>query len=306
MRRVRSRRPRRPTLAVAKLDPDGVSFAAVLNALLSDTRANLLSNPSVLTLDNEEATVVAGDKIPFRTGSFTTTTDGASNPFQTINRENVGVTLTVTPHIHEEGSIRMVVSVKAGNVVDAAVGAGSFADVVTSERELTSTILVQDRQIILLGGLIQDDYRDVAKRVPLLGNVPVLGRAFRSDTQTLTKRYLLMFLKPTIFRTADEAERLARERYNGIYRLQRETEVPMPEALGRRFRGRGLGASLARRDGECSAFSHGRHGTLLICSSAARLKNASGRCVRTARVSAPGTVPALFRMPPPRRRAWTR
>lgn len=228
-----------PTLAVAKLDPDGVSFAAVLNALLSDTRANLLSNPSVLTLDNEEASVVAGDKIPFRTGSFTTTTDGASNPFQTINRENVGVTLTVTPHIHEEGSIRMVVSVKAGNVVDAAVGVGSFADVVTSERELTSTILVQDRQIILLGGLIQDDYRDSSKRVPLLGSVPVLGRAFRSDTQTLTKRYLLMFLKPTIFRTVDEAERLAHDRYKGIYRLQRETEAPMPEALDGVFEGEG-------------------------------------------------------------------
>ena len=226
-----------PTLAVAKLDPDGVSFAAVLNALLSDTRANLLSNPSVLTLDNEEATVVAGEKIPFRTGSFTTTTDGASNPFQTINRENVGVTLTVTPHIHEEGSIRMAVEVKAGNVVEAAVGAGSFADVVTSERELTSTILVQDRQIILLGGLIQDDYRDVSKRVPLLGNVPVLGRAFRSDTETLIKRYLLMFLKPTIFRTADEAERLARDRYNGIYRLQGTTEDAVPRELDDVFEG---------------------------------------------------------------------
>ena len=226
-----------PTLAVAKLDPDGVSFSAVLNALLSDTRANLLSNPSVLTLDNEEATVVAGEKIPFRTGSFTTTTDGASNPFQTINRENVGVTLTVTPHIHEEGSIRMMVALTAGNVVDAAVGAGSFADVVTSERELTSTILVQDRQIILLGGLIQDDYRDVSKRVPLLGNVPVLGRAFRSDTETLTKRYLLMFLKPTIFRTAGEAERLARDRYKGIYRLQGETGNAMPADVGGVFEG---------------------------------------------------------------------
>ncbi len=226
-----------PTLAVAKLDPDGVSFAAVLNALLSDTRANLLSNPSVLTLDNEEATVVAGEKIPFRTGSFTTTTDGASNPFQTINRENVGVTLTVTPHIHEEGSIRMMVDLEAGNVVDAAVGAGSFADVVTSDRGLTSTILVQDRQIILLGGLIQDDYRDVSRRVPLLGNVPLLGRAFRSDTETLTKRYLLMFLKPTIFRTADEAERLARDRYNGIYRLHGETGNAMPADVGGVFEG---------------------------------------------------------------------
>ena len=220
-----------PTMAIAKLDPDGVSFGAVINALLSDTRANLLSNPSVLTLDNEEATMVAGEKIPFRTGSFTTTNDGASNPFQTINRENVGVTLTVTPHVHEEGSIRMEVELKAGNVVDAAVGASSFADVVTNERELTNTILVDDRQIILLGGLIQDDYRDVTKRVPLLGSIPILGRAFRSDTETLTKRYLMMFLKPTIFRTGADAERLARGRYGGVYRLQGEADVYMPSAV---------------------------------------------------------------------------
>ena len=218
-------------MAVAKLDPDGVSFGAVINALLSDTRANLLSNPSVLTLDNEEATVVAGEKIPFRTGSFTTTTDGASNPFQTINRENVGVTLTVTPHVHDDASIRMVVVLEAGNVVDAAVGAGSFADVVTNERKLESTILVEDRQIILLGGLIQDDYRDVTKRVPLLGNIPLLGRAFRSDTETLIKRYLLMFLKPTVFRTGEEAELLARERYNGVYRLQGAGESRMARDL---------------------------------------------------------------------------
>ena len=230
-----------PTMAIAKLDPDGVSFGAVINALLSDTRANLLSNPSVLTLDNEEATVVAGEKIPFRTGSFTTTTDGASNPFQTINRENVGVTLKVTPHIHDEGSVRMELELKAGNVVDAAVGAGSFADVVTSERELTSTILAQDRQIIPLGGLIQDDYRDVTKRVPLLGDVPVLGRAFRSDTETLTKRYLLMFLKPTILRTAEDAARLARNRYEGIYRLRGTSDASIPEDLDDVFRARGPG-----------------------------------------------------------------
>ena len=218
-----------------------MSFGAVINALLSDTRANLLSNPSVLTLDNEEATVVAGEKIPFRTGSFTTTTDGASNPFQTINRENVGVTLKVTPHIHDEGSVRMELELKAGNVVDAAVGAGSFADVVTSERELTSTILAQDRQIIPLGGLIQDDYRDVTKRVPLLGDVPVLGRAFRSDTETLTKRYLLMFLKPTILRTAEDAARLARNRYEGIYRLRGTSDASIPEDLDDVFRARGPG-----------------------------------------------------------------
>ena len=141
------------------------------------------------------------------------------------------MTLKVTPHIHDEGSVRMVLELKAGNVVDAAVGAGSFADVVTSERELTSTILAQDRQIIPLGGLIQDDYRDVTKRVPLLGDVPVLGRAFRSDTETLTKRYLLMFLKPTILRAAEDAERLARNRYDGVYRLRGGSQTSMPESL---------------------------------------------------------------------------
>ncbi len=215
-----------PTLAVARLDPDGISFGAVINALLTDTRANLLSTPSVLTLDNEEATQIAGQRIPFRTGSFTTTTDGSSNPFQTINRENVGVELKVTPHIHEDSSIRMVVSLKVGSVVESAgIGTAGFADVVTSERSLESTVLAEDRQIILLGGLVQDDYREVSKKVPLLGSIPFVGRAFRSNRETLKKGYLLMFLRPTIFLSGDEAERVAEERFQGIYRLQGESEA---------------------------------------------------------------------------------
>ena len=224
-----------PTLAVAKLNKEGVSFGAVVNALLTDTRANLLSTPSVLTLDNEEASQVAGQQIPFRTGSFTTTTDGASNPFQTINRENVGVELTVTPHIHADRSIRMSVSLSVGNVVDAAggglgVGAAGFADVVTNERKLETTILADDRQIILLGGLIQDDFRDVGKRVPLVSRIPVLGHAFRSQSQTLVKRQLLMFLRPTIMLSGDEAAQTALERYDGIYRLKGETDANIPPA----------------------------------------------------------------------------
>ena len=220
-----------PTLAVARLDPDGVSFGAIVQALASDTRANLLSTPSVLTLDNEEAEVQAGEKIPFRTGSFTTTSDGANNPFQTIERENVGITLKVTPHIHEDDSIRMEVSLQAGNVVDAAVGAAGYADVVTNERNLESTILAEDRQIIVLGGLIQDDYRDSSQKVPLLGDIPLIGRAFRSERETLVKRHLLMFLKPTIFRTGDDAALAARKRYEGIYSVQGnpDAKVPPPE-----------------------------------------------------------------------------
>ena len=218
-----------PTIAFAQLKRGGLSIGAIVSALSTDARANLLSTPSVLTLDNEEASNVSGQQIPFRTGSFTTTTDGASNPFQTINRENVGVELKVTPHIHENTSIRMSIYLEVGNVVESTetagirVGSGGFADVVTAKRTLDTTILAEDRQIILLGGLIQDDNRDVIRKVPLLGNIPIVGRAFRSRRETLVKRCLLIFLRPTVIFTGDEAEEMARYRYDGIYRLQGES-----------------------------------------------------------------------------------
>lgn len=219
-----------PTLAVARSVPDGISFGAILQAIATDTRANLLSTPSVMTLDNEEAEMQAAEQIPFRTGSFTTTTDGASNPFQTISREPVGITLTVTPHVHDEGAIRMDVSLKAGNVVDRAIGGAAFADVVTNERNLDTTILVEDQQIVLLGGLIQDDYRDVGQKVPLLGDIPGIGRAFRSDRRTLVKRHLLMFLKAEIQRSGSDAELSARRRYQGIYQLRHREDIAVPPA----------------------------------------------------------------------------
>ena len=205
-----------PTLAALKLDRDGISFGAIVNALETDGRADLLSTPSVLTLDNQEATNVAGQKIPFRTGSFTTTTDGASNPFQTINRETVGVELRVTPHIHEDSSIRMIIALTVGNVAPRLADQG-FADVVTNERTLETTVLAEDRQIILLGGLIKDDDLRQTRKVPLLGDIPLLGRAFRSTRDTKTKRYLLMFLRPTILLSGEAAQVLAGERYEGIY-----------------------------------------------------------------------------------------
>ena len=219
-----------PTIAFAKLKPGGLSIGAIVSALSNNTRANLLSTPSILTLDNEEAKNLSGQQIPFRTGSFTTTTDGASNPFQTINRENVGVELKVTPHIHENNSIRMSIYLEVGNVVETAetsgigVGNSGFADVVTNKRSLETTILADDQQIILLGGLIQDDNRDVQRKVPLLGSVPILGRAFRYRRETLVKRCLLVFLRPTVIFTGEEAEQMARFRYDGIYRLQGESE----------------------------------------------------------------------------------
>lgn len=204
-----------PTLAALKLDRDGISFGAIINALETDGRADLLSTPSVLTLDNQEASNSAGQKIPFRTGSFTTTTDGASNPFQTIERDTVGVEFSVTPHVHEDSSIRMTISLTVGAVAPAP--GGQFADVVTNERSLDTTVLAEDRQIILLGGLIKDDKLRSTSKVPLLGDIPLVGRAFRSTKDTKTKRYLLMFLRPTILLSGEDAQLLAGERYEGIY-----------------------------------------------------------------------------------------
>lgn len=220
-----------PTIALAKLDSDGISFGAVLTAILTDTRANLLSTPSVLTLDNEEAEYFSGQQVPFRTGSFTTTTDGSRNPFQTINREQVGVTLTVTPHVHEDLSMRLALDLNVGNVIDSDESSVNAADLLTSERKLKTTVLADDRQIILLGGLIQDDYRDVKRKVPLLGDVPLLGRAFRSQRETLIKRHLLMFLRPTVLLSGAEALGEAKRRYQGIYRLHGSSATPVTESL---------------------------------------------------------------------------
>ena len=207
-----------PTLAALKLDRDGISFGAIINALETDGRADLLSTPSVLTLDNQEAVHTAGQNIPFRTGSFTTTTDGASNPFQTIDRDTVGVELRVTPHIHDDSSIRMAIFLNVGAIAPT-VGQ-NVADIVTNERELETTVLAEDRQIILLGGLIKDDEITSINKVPLLGDIPLVGRAFRSTNQTRAKRYLLMFLRPTILRSGEAAQIAARERYQSIYSVQ--------------------------------------------------------------------------------------
>ena len=229
-----------PTLAVAKLDRDGISFGAVITAMMSDTRANLLSTPSVLTLDNAEAEYFSGQQVPFIAGSFTTATDGSRNPFRTIQREQVGVTLNVTPHVHEDLSIRMAIELNVGNVVNSAETGPTFQDVVTAERKLTTTVLADDRQIILLGGLIQDDYRDIRRKVPLLGDIPVLGRAFRSQRKTLVKSHLLMFLRPTVLLSGEEAEATALRRYEGIYRLRDQPGASVSEDLNNMFEGKML------------------------------------------------------------------
>ena len=227
-----------PTVAVAKLDGDGVSFGAVVNALATNVAADLLSAPSVLTLDNHEAKNLVGQNVPFRSGSFTTTTDGASNPFNTVERQDIGITLTVTPHIHDGSAVRLEVHLTVENLVESGVGGGTVvnaADLITQKREIQTTVLADDQQTIALGGLIQDDIRATNKKVPLLGDIPGLGRLFRSQRDTRDKRNLLIFLRPTVLSSKDEVQVTTGRLYNRIYEVQieqRPESVPPPSPDG--------------------------------------------------------------------------
>lgn len=226
-----------PTLAAAKIDINGLSFGAVIRALATSSDANLLSTPSILTLDNQEAKIVVGNQVPFRTGSFATTGDGAENPFTTIQREDVGLQLTVTPHIHDGTSVRLEVAQEITNVIPTPVSSEGFSDVVTSKRSIETTILAEDRQTIVLGGLIQDDINDARKKVPLLGDIPGLGFLFRSTSKSRTKLNLLVFLRPSVIRDKQAADQATNRKYQDIWEVEIRSggEDLAPEEL---FRGR--------------------------------------------------------------------
>lgn len=216
-----------PTLAGAKINTEGVSFGAVVNAIANNSDANLLSTPSILTLDNQEAKILVGREVPFRTGSFSTTGDGTSNPFTTVNRQDVGVELVVTPHVFENNDVRMEISQNITNVLNTTVGGTAFADVVTSKRTIETTVLAADGQTIVLGGLIQDDINNTNNRVPVLGKIPLLGALFRSTSKERTKTNLLVFLRPTILQSTENSTQLSLDRYQQIWELdQRKNSQP--------------------------------------------------------------------------------
>lgn len=194
-------------------------YGMVLNALNNTSGANLLSVPSVITLDNEEANIVVGQNVPFITGSTTTGTGGTVNPFTTIQRQDVGITLKVIPHIGDGDTIRLEVVQEVSNVVPSAQGINS-SDLITNKRMIKTTILADDGQTITLGGLIQDDSKQSLSQVPGLGRLPVVGSLFRSKSNTVNKRNLLVFLQPTILRDSRNIANLSQQRYDQIRMLQ--------------------------------------------------------------------------------------
>ena len=195
-----------------------LNLGMLVRALESDADANILSTPNLLTMDNEEAKIVVGQNVPFLTGSYaqatSTTTSSAVTPFQTIERKDVGITLKVKPQVAEGGTVKLKIFQEVSSVQDTTNAAG----IITNKRSIESTVLVNDGEIIVLGGLISDDVKSAADKVPFFGDIPLLGNLFRYDTRHRVKTNLMVFLRPYVLRTDDNAvsRTLTGDRYDYI------------------------------------------------------------------------------------------
>lgn len=200
-------------LGFGRFNSGKTDFIGLLNAIQGDSRANVLSRPTIMTLDNQEAEIIVGQTVPFRTGSYTSTGDNSSvtNPFTTIKRENVGITLKVKPQINEGDAVKLEIEQKVDSVVPSPVGA---ADLTTNTRSIKTSVLVDDGGTIVLGGLIKDDVAESVQKVPLLGDIPFIGALFRNKSSAKVKTNLMVFLKPTIVRDAAVAARMTSGKYD--------------------------------------------------------------------------------------------
>ncbi|MDZ7748686.1 MAG: type II secretion system secretin GspD [Halofilum sp. (in: g-proteobacteria)] len=198
-----------------------IEFGALLRVLSSDADTNILSTPSLVTLDNEEAEIVVGQNVPFVTGQFTSDQAGADarSPFQTIERRDVGLTLQVKPQINEGDTIKLEIEQEVSNIAQSVQGA---SDLITNTRELRTTVLVDDGQTLVLGGLIDDQVRTRTEKVPLLGDIPLLGRLFRYDSTSTDKRNLMIFLHPRILHDRALANSYTGEKYSYMRNAQLE------------------------------------------------------------------------------------
>jgi general secretion pathway protein D len=219
--------------------PAGINFGAVrniagtyvlgflANLLQTSGSGNILSTPNLLTLDNEEAKIVIGQNVPFVTGQYTNTnsgTNGSVNPFQTIERKDVGLTLRVKPQISENGTVKLQIFQEVSSVDPASVN--SVSGLITNKRSIESSVLVDDGAIVVLGGLLSDEYSGNQQKVPVLGDVPVFGNLFKSETRTRTKKNLMVFLRPVVIRDAVQSDMLSLDRYDLMRGKQEGAQPP--------------------------------------------------------------------------------
>jgi general secretion pathway protein D len=213
--------PEGMTLGIGRFNSDTFNFGVLLRALQGDGSTNVLSTPSLLTLDNQEAEIVVGQNVPFLTGSFSTVSGGTTptNPFQTIQRQDVGLTLKVKPQINEGNTIKLDVEQKVDSL---AAGVRGAADLVTNTRSIKTTVLVDNGEVVVLGGLLKDDLQETEQKVPGLGDLPLLGGLFRYKSTTKEKTNLMVFLHPVIMRDEALLARVSGEKYSFMRAKQLE------------------------------------------------------------------------------------
>ncbi len=206
------------------------ALAAIARFLQTQTNSNIVSTPNLITLDNEEAKIIVGSNVPFITGQFTNTGVATTSPFQTIERKDVGITLRIKPQVGEGGTVRMVIFQEASSISQDVAPGTSNAGPSTNKRSIESTVVVDDGAVLVLGGLIEDRFTDQKSKVPLLGDLPVVGALFRSESRTRKRTNLMVFLRPVVLRDADSATKLSLDRYDIIRARQQETQ-PAPSLL---------------------------------------------------------------------------
>lgn len=216
------------TVGAGQRNESGVSWGILLQALSTSAAANLLSTPSIITLDNQESEIIVGQNVPFRTGQSAVTGDGLTNPFTTIERRDIGLTLKVTPTISADGLVRLVVEQTTESVADSIEDA---SDIVTNKREIKTTVLADDGETIVLGGLTREDYQVNKSKVPLLGDIPFIGRLFSSESERRIKRNLLVFLRPKILLGKTEAVAATSEKFNKLWEVNLDirNKLGLPE-----------------------------------------------------------------------------
>ncbi len=209
------------TIGGGRNNSSGTNFAAILRALSADGDTNVVSMPSVITLDNEEAQIKVAQEVPFLTGSYTTNAagGGAGNPFQTIERKEVGNILKITPQITDENTILLKIEQEASGIA-AAASQVSTTDLVTNKRTISTRVLIDDGGMIVLGGLIEDRLTESESRVPGLGSIPIIGNLFKVRNTKKTKTNLMVFIRPRVIRTPEQAAIETNAKYNYLRNLQ--------------------------------------------------------------------------------------
>lgn len=194
------------SVGLGRITNKGFSFASLINAFAEDTDSNILSTPVLMTMDNEEASIHVGQEVPILTGS--TASDDNSNPFQTIERKDIGVKLTVVPQINEGNSVQLDIEQEVSSLTGL-----TASDIITNKRIIDTSVMIEDGATIVLGGLVDDDVQQSTDKIPLLGDLPGVGRAFRTDASQRTRRNLMVFIRPTIIRDPQTMAEISSSKY---------------------------------------------------------------------------------------------